>query len=245
MRILRAWTSVSSSVGLPRWTICKSEREALSMSSNKLLWKTVEFLKRFVVFPSRHETIATALWVLHTHAIDAADATPYLAITSPEKQSGKTRLLEVLELLVARPWRAILPSEAVVFRKITIDKSTLLLDEVDAIFSDKASTHEALRAMLNAGHRRGAKIPRCNTQTLAVSEFEVFGPKAISGIGDLPDTVADRSIPIRLARRARDERVEKFRYRDAGSAAAPLRRALAGWARSEAESLRTARPDIP
>ena len=35
------------------------------------------------------------------------DASPYLAIMSPEKRSGKTRLLDVFELLVARSWRVI------------------------------------------------------------------------------------------------------------------------------------------
>ena len=35
-----------------------------------------------------------ALWVFHTHAFVAAEATPYLAITSAVKESGKTQLLE-------------------------------------------------------------------------------------------------------------------------------------------------------
>jgi len=222
-----------------------TRRTGTTPDVSTLLSESVEFLERFVVLPSPHEPLAIALWVAHTHAIDAADATPYLAVTSPEKQSGKTRLLEVLELLVARPWRVVLPSDAVMFRKIAVDRSTLLLDEVDAIFGDKAGRYEALRAMLNAGHRRGAKIPRCDGQTLQVREFEVFGPKTIAAIGDLPDTVADRSIPIRLARRARDERVEQFRYRQVAREAAPLRGALAHWAKSADKVLRAARPSIP
>ncbi len=46
-------------------------------------------------------------------------------------------------------------------------------------------------------------------------EFDVFGAKAIAGIGDPPATVADRSIPIRMRRRAPDEPVARFRYRRA------------------------------
>ncbi|MDP8931865.1 MAG: hypothetical protein M3O70_25665 [Actinomycetota bacterium] len=60
------------------------------------------FLRRFVVFADRHHAPAVALWTAHTHRLDAADSTPYLAVTAPEKRSGKTRLLEVLELLVHR-----------------------------------------------------------------------------------------------------------------------------------------------
>jgi hypothetical protein len=35
---------------------------------------------------------AAALWVAHTHAFEAAEQTSYLAISSAEKRSGKTRL---------------------------------------------------------------------------------------------------------------------------------------------------------
>ena len=67
-----------------------------------VLDQIVEFVRRFVVL-SDVQADAIALWVAHTHAVDAADATPYIAITSAEKRSGKTRLLEVLELLVREP----------------------------------------------------------------------------------------------------------------------------------------------
>ena len=39
-----------------------------------------------------------------THACAAAETTPYLTIQSPEKQSWKSRLLEILARIVARPW---------------------------------------------------------------------------------------------------------------------------------------------
>jgi hypothetical protein len=51
----------------------------------------------------------------------------------------------------------------------------------------------------------------------------VYGAKAIAGIGKLPDTVTDRSIPIRMKRRAPGERVARFRRRTAEQAAIPVR----------------------
>ena len=75
------------------------------------------FVRRYVVL-SEAQLVAVVLWVAHTYAIDAAEQSPYLAVTSATKRSGKTRLLDVLELLVARAWRVISPSEAVVFRKL-------------------------------------------------------------------------------------------------------------------------------
>jgi 5S rRNA maturation endonuclease (ribonuclease M5) len=58
-------------------------------------------LRRYVVM-SEEQAVVVALWVIHTHAIEAADMTPYLAITSPEKRSGKSLLLEMLRWLAAR-----------------------------------------------------------------------------------------------------------------------------------------------
>jgi len=61
-----------------------------------LLGELVQFVRRFVVLDDE-QCDAIALWVLHTHCFAAARRTPYLAITSAEAESGKTRLLEVLE----------------------------------------------------------------------------------------------------------------------------------------------------
>lgn len=188
------------------------------------------FVRRYVVFPMPVQVIAIVLWAAHTYAADRAETSPILAATSPEKRSGKTRLLDVLELLVHKPWRAILPSEAVVFRKIAADGPTLLLDEIDAVFGSPrtAAQHEGLRALLNAGNRRGTTVPRVvgEGRKMKVQEFAIYGPKAIAGIGALPDTVADRSIVIRLERRARSEPVERFRYHEANEAAGPIRAAF-------------------
>src|SRR5687767_14668471 len=61
------------------------------------------FLGRFVSYPSEHARIAHALWVLHAHLMAVWDSTPRLAFLSAEPASGKTRALEVTELLVPNP----------------------------------------------------------------------------------------------------------------------------------------------
>ena len=206
------------------------------------------FVRRFVVFPSPHEAVAVALWVAHTHVADTAEVSPYLQVTSPEKRSGKTRLLDALELVVHRPWRAVNPSEAVIYRKVEADRPTLLLDEVDAIFGTRSSDRsEGIRALLNAGNRRGTTVPRMvgDGRKMRVHDFPTFCPKVLAGIGRLPDTVADRSITIGLERRSRREPVERFRYRVAKVAADALRDALLDALGTVSETLAEARPEIP
>lgn len=210
-----------------------------------LVYELMAFIRGYVVM-TRAQLLIVALWIIHTYCTEAFEQTPYLSVTSPEKQCGKTRFLETLEVLVARAWMAILPSEAVLYRTIDKKVPTLLLDEVDTIFNPRsADRYEGLRAVLNAGHRRGNRVPRCFGPTLEVVEFDTFCPKVLAGIGTLPDTVADRSVPIRLERRKRGEEVERFIRRDVAGPAARLRDAIEAWGDQHREELRPSRPTMP
>lgn len=180
------------------------------------------FLRRYLVLPRDGDFVAITLWVAHTHYIEQADTSPYLAITSAEKRCGKSRVLDTVELLVARPWQCIGPTEAVMFRKIDQDCPTMLLDEVDTIFGPNAKEHEGLRSLLNAGNRRGTTVPRTVGKNFAIKDFNVFCPKVLAGIGKLPTTVADRSIPIRIKRRKKSEKVDKLRRQRALRLAQPI-----------------------
>jgi hypothetical protein len=209
------------------------------------LKRLLDMIERYVVM-SDEQRLVVALWIVHAHCVEHFEQTPYLAVTSPEKQCGKSRLLELLELLVPRPWPAVTPTEAVVYRTIELAQPTLLLDEVDTIFNEKTATrYEGLRALLNAGHRRGARVPRCVGPSLDVQNFSVYCAKVLAGIGVLPDTVADRSIPIRLQRKTASERVERFRRRDVQVEAQPVRDAMAAWAAENGEAVALDRPEMP
>jgi hypothetical protein len=189
------------------------------------------FQTRYVVI-GEHEAVASTLWIGHTYPLDAFDATGYLEVSSPVRRCGKSLFLDVLELLVPRPWKTIEPSEAVFYRRISQTTPTLLLDEVDAIFNRKSETTEGLRACLNAGNKRGTRVPRCVPPRMEIAEFEVFCPKALAGIGELPPTITDRSIPIEMRRKQKADDVERFRSRRARELAAPLVAELERWGES-------------
>lgn len=185
---------------------------------DEYLAKTEAFLRRYVAFPSEHEPVAVALWIAHAHFVDAFDVSPILAVTSAEKRSGKTRVLDCVSALVPRPLRQALPSEAVVYSALAErPRFTLLIDEADAIFGGRqAEKYEGLRAVLNSGNRKGTPVLRVQwvNRKRAVETLDVFGAKAIAGIGNLPDTVADRAIPIRMRRKASYEPVARWRERE-------------------------------
>jgi len=199
------------------------------------------------VFLSADQATSITLWIVHTHALKAAVTTPYLNISSAEKQCGKTRLLEVLRVLVANPWLTGRASAAALVRKIDAQCPTLLLDESDAAFGSDREYAETLRGVLNSGHSRDGVTSLCVGQgaNISIKEFNVFCPKAIAGIGKLPDTVADRSIPIRMRRRAHNEQIKRFRPQVVKAESDVLRSALTEWSRCNLPQIQDAKPELP
>jgi hypothetical protein len=210
-----------------------------------LLDELAGFLRGYVVM-SDAQRDALALWAAHTHAFEAAEATPYLHVTSAEKECGKSRLLDALELVVARPLKSGGTTAAALARAVAQDPPpTMLLDEADNTFKRDREYVAALMGILNDGYRRGGRTLLCLPPKWEPSFLPVFAPKALAGIGDLPDTVASRSIRIELKRRAPGEHVERFRYRQVEADAAPLRGRLTAWCEQHLETLANARPEVP
>lgn len=208
----------------------------------RLLDDLDRLLVRFVAFPSDHDRHAVAAWCLHTWTLDAFDSTPRLALLSPEKGSGKTRTLEVLELVVPNPKNTVNMSAAVLFRLVGADDPvTLLMDEADTVLGWKvARDNEDIRGLVNAGHRRGASAFRMRMEGGAtVEEFPAYAPVALAGIGDLPDTIMDRAIVVAMKRRAPSERVESFRRRLVDPQTANLRESIEAWASGAVDPLIT------
>ncbi len=82
------------------WDELDYDHPAASPTGAALLDSIEAFLRRFIAFPDVHALVATVLWTVHTHAMHIWDSTPRAAYLSPEPGSGKTRVLEILELLV-------------------------------------------------------------------------------------------------------------------------------------------------
>ncbi len=220
---------------------------AVELTGAGLLDALVAFLRRYVVFANIHQAVAIALWIVHSHAIAAAEVSPRLHIRSPERRCGKSRLMDLLDLLVAAPLTVMNVTESALFRTIAASPRTLLHDEVDAIFGQKAPEHEGLRALINAGHQRGRTVARMvpKGRGFETCEFPSFAACGLAGIGDLPHTVADRAIAIRLERKLRTEPAERLRRRVVAPQADVLREQVAVWAENATKVLGDAWPELP
>src|SRR5262245_7651865 len=198
-----------------------------------MLRKVYHFLGRFIAYPSEHAHVAHALWIVHAHLMDLWDTTPRIAFLSAEPASGKTRALEVTELLVPNPVSAVNVSPAYLFRKVGNEEGvTILFDEIDTVFGPKAKENEEIRGLLNAGHRRGAVAGRCvaHGRQVLTEEISAYAPIALAGLGWLPETILSRSIVVRMRRRHKGERVEQFRRRINLAEGDRIRSMIESWA---------------
>lgn len=212
-------------------------------------------ITKYVAFPSEHHSIVVSLWILHTWVVNAFYVTPRLIWDSAEPGSGKTRGLELLALLCRSAKLTLSTSTAALYRRIAaaVDEGlpppTVLQDEADAIFGKNSTPQsEDLRALFNAGYRKGATVDRCegDAKNMKVREFPVHAPVSLAGLaGKMPDTIKTRGITIHMRRRRPDQKVADFRERNALAEAAPIRDRLAAWAEQHQDALADAIPPMP
>ncbi len=191
----------------------------------------------YLVLPDGVPFVA-ALWSIGTYIFKSFDAFPYLTVTSPVKRCGKTRLAEVLELLCSHPLMSVSITEAALFRSIESDQPpTVIIDEAEALRNRQSERSQYLLAILHAGFKKGAYVMRCVGRENEVKRFSVYCPKAVLAIGNLPDTLMDRSVVIRMRRHLRSERIARFRRRSAAQQASGIVGAAAAWAENNRDRI--------
>lgn len=202
-------------------------------------------ITRYTVLPTPAALDAVTLWVAATHAQPAWAHAPRLVIRGPEKRCGKSRLLDLVEALCWAPFITVNSSPAAVYRSITTDPPTLLVDEADTIFGPKADGNEDLRGLLNAGHQRNRPAKRYDAALNRVESIPTFAMAAIAGIGTMPDTIEDRAVIVRMRRRAPGETVAPYRHRRDRPALRELAGRLHTWLRAHHAVLEIAVPTMP
>lgn len=192
-------------------------------------------ISRHVILPPG-AAMALALWCCHTWTFERFDHTPRLAIRSPTKRCGKSTLLEVVEALAHRPMQSGSISASGAFRIVeAMGPLTLLLDETDTFLRD----NEELRGVLNSGFHRSGFVVRVVEREGEHHpvQFATFAPVAFAGIGELPDTLEDRAVPVVLQRKGTADTITRLRAPGARAHLAELAQRLARWAADDAPRL--------
>ena len=183
-----------------------------AVATDALLDALVEAFARYLILP-RHAVEGVALWTLHAWTFGAGDISPFLALTSPTKRCGKTSLLILLYWLTPKSELAANISATAIFRYIDFERPTLLIDEADSFLEG----NEEMRGVLNSGHTKAAAYVIRNVEIDGEhrpQRFSTWAPKAIATIGNLPGTLEDRSIIVRMQRKPKGAKVSRCRRHD-------------------------------
>jgi Protein of unknown function (DUF3631) len=200
-------------------------------------------VNRYVIVTPEQAT-AIALWIvyswLHEHERFATHS-PILLARSPEKDSGKTTLLNLVGFLVRRGLPSVEISGPALFRSIEKWNPSLVVDEADDVLTDNAD----LRSVINSGWTRGQIVIRCHPDTHDPEGFATFAPKALGMKGtNLPDTTLSRSLIIAMKPKRKDEEVADFDHLD-NEDFQRLRRQMLRWTTDTANALAEIKPEMP
>ena len=191
-------------------------------------------IKRHVILPDPAAT-ALAVWVLHTYAFELRDTVAYVAIESPEKRCGKTTLLSVLAAMACKPLIASNITVGALFKSVHTCSPTLFIDEADTFMAGNGTMRGIINSgntrrtayvlRLSAakkvgqstvslapigGEGRGEGASASSLQLpeaieTGLRKYSCWCPKVIAMIGDVPDTIADRSIVVKMTRKLTTE----------------------------------------
>jgi len=221
--------------------------------------------RRYAWFDSDSKYTAVTLWTVATHFRDASGALVFpefahLGFFSPEPGCGKTRCLQILQMLCANaPNIPIEPSEAAVALMLGREHRVLLLDEGDVLFGS-GKRKSAIRAILNSSYKKGGTWPRVRNGNL--DDVPVDGGGCAGGFldvvekgtGNTLEALMQRFIKIRMAKPPAGTAIHKprevvgefdGRKLTGEDVAARLNQLAGAWAAQEMPNVASMTPEMP
>jgi hypothetical protein len=168
------------------------------------------FQQYIIALDDRHFDLFS-LYVILTYCFTCFPTIPYLWV-SAEKGSGKTTLLQVFNSLVFHPSLSSSSTVSSIFRLIDSNKNTLLLDEAESLSSSNTENREVMSVLCSGYQFNGAVIrsEKIN-DTWIPKSFNTFSPKILASIGGIREPLASRCVKIRLLRKKKNEKVQRFK----------------------------------
>jgi hypothetical protein len=206
------------------------------------------FIGRFCAMPSQAALDLATLWVAHTHAVDqndrlAFDTSPRLMFSSEGPGSGKSRALELVQLLSHNGQLVIDPTAPSFAQLASEQRATILVDEMDVLIG-RGSGKADLRSLFNASYKKKTAI----WSRAGKPAVPIFAAVGFAGMG-----ATFRSAPVLSALRSRTLVVEmvpgmppeSYRPRVHDPLADALRAELGKWVGRNTSRIIESLPDMP
>jgi hypothetical protein len=200
---------------------CRLSKEAIlhflsggTATGYELLADLRTFFTRFAVFRDKRIALLLAAWTLGTYCYRVFRVFPYLALRSPEKRCGKSRVLDLLSLLAFNASaKTVNPTAPQLFRSPSRNGGALLLDEIEKLGGTDKEAYANLLSVLNSGFEKNGTVQRQDKDArgnFVAVNYETFAPYAIAGINKTAETLEDRSLFILMQRKLAREKTERF-----------------------------------
>ena len=208
-----------------------------------LLDALVTRLEHYVSLP-KGGAVAVAVWALYTWCFRAFSVSPYLMVTAPERESGKSRVTELLSWMVQREKPVSDASAATIYRGVDRDGPTLLFDEAQDYLNRRPD--DPIRGMLRSGFNlRLANVERMVGEGANMEErsFSTFCPKVMNGrnLATIDDMLTSRAVVLPMTRATR---AYPHLRADRDPVGKDIRRQCARWRDDHLSALREADPNV-
>jgi len=215
--------------------------------TKELLKKLSVVIQRFIFFKNERNPLLIATWILATYIHARFEYMPILWITSPLMRCGKSRLVDLLDKLVWKSSGSVINTSLAALYYMTAEGCTLLADEVENLKNSDREQFGGIMGIINAGFAKGATVRRMVQiqGEWMQKKFPVYGPKVLSGIATVTDTIRDRSLPIRMIRKSRSEKVVRFNLRREKKSLGQLQVSMALWAEQNCEAIGRIYDELP
>lgn len=163
----------------------------------KLLIQEIEAFIRRSYYMKTDAIKVLSLWIYATYFyMMFQTGFPYLMFNGA-KGTGKSTLDMIVYLLSLNAKFALDMSESALFRTISFEGGTFILDEVENLTDKGRVDSNGYAKILKGGYADAGSVYRTNTEKGIQERFSVFGPKVISNINGLDDVIGDRCIFIK------------------------------------------------
>lgn len=224
-----------------------------SVTSDGSLQTTIaevrEHFGKYVLAVQESHLDLLTIWAAHTYLTYETYTTPRLLIDSPTHGSGKTTVLEHLNLLCYEPEPLSAVSSPAVLARLTADAPrTLLIDEADRTLRPDHPNGPDIKAVLNTGYKIGGSrtvnVPGPNGDWTP-KRFSTFAPVAMAGNQPrLEEDVKSRTVTVLLIP-DRQGKVLESNWRLIEKDTRDLGAKLARWADSVRAAVADLHPDLP
>ena len=161
-------------------TLLKTGKNPCKLISGDLVTHLYSKHMYYFKFEKDIEHYVVGCWAIGTYLFPMFPVFPYLLFIG-EKGTNKSGNLTFLDSVCWNPTSKLsLPNEAPLFRLMHQAKPTQLIDEVHRQLNDPIRG-PVLKALLETGHEKGGRVPRCSERdNNKIEFFDVFCPKALA-----------------------------------------------------------------